>query len=175
MRTSQSVITLASAASLALLTAALVTPAAGASTTTPKPTLTANPRPSITFSGTSTPPRNTGPNHTYGSWLCTVYVADPTLVAGALVTNHGFEQCSGSGYDPINYCISLYRYRWYGAQNLGRHCAGYGFPPDGFTSSSIAYYCSGQGTYTYYSEATGWAQGGADGRSVRSNNVRITC
>lgn len=108
------------------------------------------------------------------SWVCYVYSYTP-YKSGSYIKAKAAQDCSGSGYDPIDVCDTIQRDRWYGWENQSTNCSGYGYVASDETVAS--WYCGGVGTYTYNGAANGYAEGGAYGSGqVNSyNTYRTSC
>ncbi|WP_167582690.1 hypothetical protein [Kineococcus rubinsiae] len=108
------------------------------------------------------------------SWVCTVYASDPRK-AGIFIDGDGSQFCSGAGYAPQRFTVSVQRSRWYGWQ--GMHSQSSSWSSSSFSELyGVGYDCSGDGTYTYRIVTTGKAAGGTSTGSVQSlNYLRVSC
>jgi hypothetical protein len=114
------------------------------------------------------------PTAATASWVCNVYSYTP-YKSGSYIKAKAVQDCTGSGFDPIDVCDTIQRLRWYGWENQSTSCSGYGYT---ISDSTIAsWYCGGVGTYTYNGAANGYAEGGAYGSGqVNSyNTYRTSC
>ena len=116
-------------------------------------------------------------NPSYGSdWICYVYSNNP-VKSGNDITVHASQNCTGSGFDPIDICDTLQWLRWFGWQNIsGPRCSGYAYvASDSVTTTPFN--CAGTGTHNYNGAANGYAEGGlyGSGEVDSSSQPRWNC
>jgi hypothetical protein len=115
-----------------------------------------------------------GTLRTAADWICTVYASDPSK-DGTTLSGEGWQQCSGSGYQPISLKLAIQKYRGFGLwANLSSYQTPYYYTDwiDITTYTS----CAGQGTQTYRVVSTGYAENGAASQAVQSlNYLRVYC
>jgi hypothetical protein len=93
-----------------------------------------------------------------GVWECSLFSYDPTM-SGSIISAYATNECTGSGYQPMQVCDTVQRSRWFGWENMATNCSGYGYVS--FDDVTANYDCSGTGTHDFNGAANAYVEGGA--------------